>query len=745
MKTKEPVLKLLALLASAMICCALNIPAQTAPTITTQPANQTVQAGTNATFTLAVAGTGPFTYQWQFNGTNLPNNIITTVAGNGNKTYAGDGGAATNASLDEPTGVALDASGNLYIADLINNRIRKVDTNGIITTVAGNGFSSSLGDGGLATNAWLAAPQGVALDACGDLFIADQGNNRIREVGTNGIITTVAGNGSGTYAGDGGAATSASLHNPSGVALDAAGNLYIADSQNCRIRKVDTNHIITTVVGNGNAGYSGDGGAATRVSLNAPAGVALVAAGNLYIADALNERIRKVDTNGIITTVAGNGAEITNVEDGLISGTYSGEGGAATNAGLYSPLGVALDAVGNLYIADYLNVRIRKVDTNGIITTVAGNGAYTSQGGFIISGTYSGDGGAATNAGLSDPFGVALDAVGNLYIADAINNRIREVHLSGYPIITLNNVGAINAGNYMVVIASPYGSVTSEVATLTVQAPPVITVQPASQFATPGSSSFFRVVVAGTGPYGYFWFFDSTNLMQSGTNSTFTLHGVSTNAAGNYTVVATNTYGSVTSLVAILTVGNPPSVTSQSGGQTVPAGTNVSLSVTVEGSGPINYQWQLNGANLPNNIITTMAGNGSGTNAGDGGAATNASLQAPRGLTFGAAGNLYIADQDNNRIRKVDTNGVITTVAGNGTGTNAGDGGAAITASLFGPPVWPWMPPATFILAITSMVVFARWTPTELSRRWQNLPWEALWAWLWMPPATFMLLNKMRA
>ncbi len=233
------------------------------------------------TLSVSATGAGPLSYQWQFNGTNLPNDIITTVAGGGN----GGDGAATNASLNIPFGVAVDALGNLFIADTGNQRIRKVDTNGLITTVAGNGIWGYSGDGGAATNASFLFPSMWRWTASGNLYIADQDNHRIRRVDTNGIITTVVGNGMSGYSGDGGAATNASLRFPRGVALDAAGNLFIADSGSSVIRKVDTNGIITTVAGNGTAGYSGDGGAATNANLNQPNSVAVDALGNLFIAD----------------------------------------------------------------------------------------------------------------------------------------------------------------------------------------------------------------------------------------------------------------------------------------------------------------------------------------------------------------------------------------------------------------------------------------------------------------------------
>ena len=359
--------------------------------------------------------------------------IIKTVAGNGTQGYSGDGGSATAAELYYPRGVAVDASGNLFIADVDNNVIRKVSNKGIITTVAGNGYGAGTGnggysgDGGSAISAELYWPSGVAVDASGNLFIADLGNSRIRKVSTSGIITTVAGNGTQGYSGDGGSADSAELYLPTGVAVDVSGNLFIADDGNNRIRKVSTSGIITTVAGNGNNDYSGDGGSATSAELFWPSGVAVDASGNLFIADYYNHRIRRVSTNGIITTVAGNG-----------KGGYSGDGGSADSAELYYPASVAMDASGNLFIADATNNRIRKVSTSGVITTLAGNGYrdVNSNGG------YSGDGGSATAAALNTPRGVAVDASGNLFIADQYNYRIRKVTVGTVP-VTLASFTAI--------------------------------------------------------------------------------------------------------------------------------------------------------------------------------------------------------------------------------------------------------------------------------------------------------------
>ena len=344
-----------------------------------------------------------------FNSPQARAQIISTIAGNGTGWYSGDGGQATAATLNQPFGVAVAAAGNMYIADYNNSVIRKVSTAGIISTIAGNGTAGYSGDGSAATAAQLNNPTGLALDAIGNVYIADWGNSVIRKVNTAGIISTYAGNGTAAYTGDGGQATAAALADPTGVAVDAAGNVYIADYSNNRIRKVSTAGIISTIAGNGTGAYTGDGGQATAATLNSPYGVAVDAVGNMYIADWGNSVIRKVSAASIINTIAGTG-----------TAAYSGDGGQATAATLNNPQGVAFDASGNVYIADRNNSRIRKVSTAGIIGTYAGNGTFG----------YTGDGGQATAAALAVPNGVAVDAAGNMYIADMGNNRIRKVCVS---------------------------------------------------------------------------------------------------------------------------------------------------------------------------------------------------------------------------------------------------------------------------------------------------------------------------
>ena len=328
------------------------------------------------------------------------------MAGTGVQGSSGDGGASTSAQCNYPDGVSVDISGNVYIADTFNNKIRKVTSTGIITTIAGTGTAGSTGDGGAATSAQLGYPQGVSVDISGKVYIADRNNNKIRKVTSTGIITTIAGTGVGGANGVGGAATSAQLNNPFAVAVDISGNVYIADYWNYQIRKVTIAGILTTIAGTFSPGSTGDGGAATNAQLNGPSWVSVDISGNVYIADSGNNKIRKVTNTGIITTIAGTGA----------TGS-SGDFGAATSAQLNNPWGVSVDISGNVYIADTDKNKIRMVTSTGFIITFAGTGATGS----------SGDGGAATSAQLNSPAGVSVDISGNLYIADYANSKIRVV------------------------------------------------------------------------------------------------------------------------------------------------------------------------------------------------------------------------------------------------------------------------------------------------------------------------------
>ena len=384
-----------------------------------------------------------------------PAGIISTVAGNGSNGFSGDGGPAISAQLSNANGVAVDSAGNLFISDLSNSRIRKVTTDGLISTVAGNGRLTAQGDGGTATAALLLNPYAVAVDGGGNAFIADSGHNRIRKVTPNGTISTFAGNGTPGYSGDGGPATSAQLGEPVSVAVDPAGNVFIAGCDG-RIRKVNPAGVISTFTEISSWGFCANAPGDDfyyyyyyYYGLFIPGGIATDAQGNLWIAEPESHRIRKVTPEGVVSTVltgplsypggvavdtAGNlfiadsnSHRILKLTPGGIMSTVAGTGtsgfvsdGPAVLARLSFPTSVAVDPIGNVFIGDLGNNRIREVTPDGIISTVAGNGEFG----------FSGDGGPATSAAMSFPNGVAVDAAGNLFIADTNNNRIRRVGLA---------------------------------------------------------------------------------------------------------------------------------------------------------------------------------------------------------------------------------------------------------------------------------------------------------------------------
>ncbi|NOU87364.1 hypothetical protein GC102_16460, partial [Paenibacillus sp. LMG 31460] len=421
------------------------------------------------------------------------NNIISTVAGTGVAGYSGDGGSATLAKLNGPGGMALDSSGNLYITDYSNHRIRKVDkSTGNISTVAGTGVAGYSGDGGPATSAQLRIPRGVAVDSSGNLYIADYGNHMIRKVNqSTGKISKVAGtaflsSGVSGFSGDGGLATSARLDNPGDVAVDSSGNLYIADTENQRIRKVDQlTGNISTVAGTGTIGHSGDGGAPTSAQLSMPLGLAIDSSNNLYIAENGNTIRKLVLSTNAISTVAGTG----------VGASYSGDGGPATSATMSNVNDVAVDSSGNLYIADTNNQRLRKVDhSTGKISTMAGTG---------VAG-YSGDEGPATSAQLMTPTGVAVDSSGILYIGDSLNQRVRKVGQSSdanLNSLTLSS-GSLSPG-FASGTTSYTASVTNSVYDITVTptvADSTATVKVNGTSVTSGSASGAISLNAGSNP-----------------------------------------------------------------------------------------------------------------------------------------------------------------------------------------------------------------------------------------------------
>jgi len=357
---------------------------------------------------LAIAGAGVYPADAGVQGTVNPSSIIHTFAGTGVAGYNGDGLLAVGETLYQPRDSAMGPDGSVYIVDTYNNRVRKVDTQGVMTTVAGNGVGGYGGDNGPATSASVKWPHDVTVDSTGIVYFADSNNNRVRRVDLNGIITTIAGTGSGGFSGDGGLATVAKLRNPKSVAL-FGGNLYIADSKNNRIREVDLGTgIITTVAGTGVAGFSGDGGPALSAQMNTPQRIAFDSVGNLYFTDTYNNRIRRVDAaSHLITTIAGNGVQ-----------AFGGDGGPAVNASLNRPRGIALGDDDRVYIGDSGNQRVRQVIVStGVISTLAGSGKTS----------YSGDGGPASAAGLYNPRGLTVDPAGDLLIADTFHNVIRII------------------------------------------------------------------------------------------------------------------------------------------------------------------------------------------------------------------------------------------------------------------------------------------------------------------------------
>jgi uncharacterized protein (TIGR03437 family) len=583
---------------------------------------------------------------------------LTVVAGNGKPGFSGDGGPATHASLNTPIGVALDAAGNLFIADEFNQRIRRVGTDGTIATIAGTGGQGFGGDGGPATAAPLLYPYGGVVDKAGSYYFADALNHRIRKVAADGTISTVAGNGTAGFSGDGGSALNAQITTPNAVTMDAAGNLLISDTGNHRVRKVSAGGTISTIAGNGTAGFSGDGGPAAGASLNTPHGVAADAAGNVYITDQVNERVRKVAPDGTITTFAGTG-----VED------FTGDGGPAKNAALNFPFYVAADTAGNVYIADTNNFRVRKVGADGNIATIAGNG-----------GTFSGDGGSAIGAVLNYPSNVAVDGKGNIYVADTGNDRVRKVARDG-TITTIAGNGKLDGGGdggpgTSASLNHPYGIALDTAGNL------FIADTHNNKIRELTADGVIRTV-AGKGARGY------TGDGGQALAATFANpRGVAVDGAGNIYVADSfnHVIREVTVNGAIKTIaGTGTAGFSGDGGTATSAQLNEPLGVAVDTAGNVYVLDSLNARVrkiTPDGKINTIAGNGQTGFTGDGSSAANTAVFYPFALAVGSGGALYIADTYNCRIRRVTPDGAIATVAGTGPCGFSGDGSPAFFAVL---------------------------------------------------------------
>ena len=552
--------------------------------------------------------------------------IISTVAGIGNATFAGDNGPATAASLNTPTGVAVDGAGNLYIADTSNHRIRKVAaTTGIITTVAGTGESGTPVENVAATSSPLANPAGVAVDGNGNLFIADSDNNRIRKVSAStGVIVTYAGTDAFLAAGDGGPATAAAF-DPQGIAMDSAGNVFIVDSFNNRIRKITASTGIVTTVASG---------------LSGPNGVAVDSSGNVFIADTGNRRIRRVTSGGGVSTIAGTG----------VSGS-TGDNGTASAATFVDPYGVTVDSAGNILVSDLGAYRLRKIDgRTGVIATFAGDGQLG----------YPGDDGPATAAGLNFPAGVAADLNGNLFISDS--DRVRKLTASTGTITTYvpgsqlkgptalatdssGNLYIADSDNHRILKVTPAGAITTIAGTTGT-----------AGFSPTLLNSPLGLVLDGQG-----------NLLIADT--------------GNSRVRKLNLSTGVLTAVA----GNGQFDFTGDGGQATAAALNFPIGVALDSAGNIYIADTLNSrirkVTVSTGIMTTVAGNGTLGFSGDNGSATAAALNFPIGVAVDSGGNVYIADTFNSRIRKI-ASGAISTVIGNGTFDSAGDNGSASAATV---------------------------------------------------------------
>lgn len=473
--------------------------------------------------------------------------VITTVAGLGIPGFSGDGGSAINAQFNNPISVALDAAGNLYVADLYNNRIRKIMiSTGVMTTIAGDGTAGFSGDGGPALTATMNNPGDICVDPSGNIYFMDNQNFRIRKIDpVTGIITTVVGNGQANYAGETTTATNAGIYYPGGIAVDAT-HLYFSLTAHPRICKVNlATGIISTIGGTGVAGFSGDGGSATSANFNFPTGMAVSTTGEVYVADYLNNRIRKISSTGIVTTVAGNG-----------TAAFAGDGGQATIASINLPTGVSVDPAGNIFIADRNNYRIRKVTAaSGVITTVAGSGNYG----------YGGDGGSAISpcVKMADPHKVRSDAAGNLYISDQSNARIRKVD------------------------NSPVNNVT-----------PTIAIATSSTTVCEGSPVLFNAAITNASSPAYQW---KVNGVNTGTGTS----AFSTSSLQNGDVVIcelTSTTGCGTVTVASngITITVTPAINAAvnitSNATSICEGSDVSFMATPQNGGANpSYQWQING------------------------------------------------------------------------------------------------------------------------------------------------------
>lgn len=622
-----------------------------------------------------------------------PYYVVTTVAGAGKQAYPGDGYQATQIPLFETRRVTYDRAGNLYIAESYYCRVFKVSRDGALSLVAGNGECRYGGDGGPAVSASLSRPLSVAVDSLGNLYISDGGDShRIRRVSGDGTITTIAGTGENGYSGDGGPATAAQISAAATVAIDRSDSIFFTDVNNYVVRKIGADGVITTVAGNGTRGFSGDGKPATSAQLNTPGGFAVDSSGNLYIADRDNQRIRKVGFDSIITTIAGNGQI-----------GYGGDNGPALGAQFSSPTGIALDAAGNLYISDTSNGAVRRISGGTISTVVrtpcvdiaAGpdgdfavpdnvnrvvhrlqtDGRMADIAGIGIT-TALGDNGPATSAVLVAPRSVAVTPQGELLITDASDNRIRRVNADGVITTVAGTGGSYNTGDNGPATAAqllqPSGIAVDDQGNIFVTC---------NTYVRRIDTSGVIKAVAGNGTLGYSG--DSGSATQARINFP---EGLALDRKGNLYIADTSNQrvrrvaldGKISTVAGTGTPGY-----SGDDGPAALAQLNQPNAVATDAAGNL-YISDSNNHRVrmvsPEGKITSLAGNGKPGQSGDGGKAVDAQLSSPGGVALDSAGNVFISSDL--VIRRIDTSGVITTVAGSGDRLYSGDGDLATLAGM---------------------------------------------------------------